>query len=133
MSEEKKDQKELVKQSEDSTSPAEQFVMNVFQSDAVQAKVREHLQVAIRNEMSRMTDVLRDAVRDWVKAERTKHDPVNDSQTRMANDQKLEEFHNENRQLTDDNKKLKRMMQLKEKENAIMQASMKILMKKKGK
>ncbi|MDT8445707.1 MAG: hypothetical protein RRB13_02265 [bacterium] len=99
---------------------AEQFILEVFHQDSVQERLRAQLQKVVKTELNKMSDLLREAIRDWVQKEKSKHNPEEEHQKMVLLEEKLENFEANSKQLEEENARIKRQVELKEHENKIM-------------
>ena len=78
------------------------------------------MQAVVRTELNKMSDLLREAIRDWVSKEKSKHSPEEDHQKTILLEEKLENFELSNRKLADENQRLLRETKLREIENRMI-------------
>lgn len=102
------------------THQAEQFILEVFHQDSVQERLRGQLQKVVKDELNKMSDLLREAIRDWVQKEKAKHNPEEEHHKMVLLEEKLENFEANAKALEEENSQMKRRMELKEHENKIM-------------
>ena len=102
----------------------ELYILNSLQDDAIQERIKTLLQEVMRDELSKMSVVLREAVRNWVFKEKQKYHLEPEQQPQEVTD-KLEKTESDRRELEAENQKLKRALELKEHENKIMLSAIK--------
>jgi len=95
--------------------------------EVVQERIRGLLQDIMKKELSMMSNVLREAIRNWIFKEKQKYNLAPQSPQPQVLTEKLEKVESDYRQLEDENKRLKREMELKEHENKIMLSAIKKL------
>ncbi|OGG96284.1 MAG: hypothetical protein A2527_02195 [Candidatus Lambdaproteobacteria bacterium RIFOXYD2_FULL_50_16] len=106
----------------------EDYILEVFYQDQVQERIKSQLQKVIKEELLKMSDLLREAVRDWVEKEKAKSNPEEERQKQILLSEKLENFEVNNKKLEEENRALKRRMELKEHENQMMMRGIKKFM-----
>jgi len=99
---------------------AEQFILDIFHQEPTQERLRSQMQQVVRTELGKMSELLKDAIGDWVAKEKSKHDPQIDRQKTILLEEKVENFEINNRRLTDENSKLIRTTKLRAIENRII-------------
>ena len=95
--------------------------------EVVQERIRNLLQDIMKKELSMMSNVLREAIRNWIFKEKQKYNLVPQSPQPHVITEKIEKSESDYRQLEDENKRLKRELELKEHENRIMLSAIKKL------
>ncbi len=95
--------------------------------EVFQARIRGLLQDIMKKELAKMSNVLREAIRNWIFKEKQKYRLVPQRGQPQALAEKLEKYETDYRQLEDENKRLRREMELKEHENRIMLSAFKKL------
>jgi len=102
------------------TRQAEEFILDIFHQEPTQERLRSQMEQVVRTELSKMSDLLRDAIRDWVLKEKSRHDPQVDRQKTILLEEKIESFEISNRKLSEENKRLERVTKLREIENRMI-------------
>jgi hypothetical protein len=95
--------------------------------EVVQERIRGLLQDIMKKELSMMSNVLREAIRNWIFKEKQKYNLAPQSPQPQLLTEKLEQVESDYRQLENENKRLKREMELKAHENKIMLSAIKKL------
>lgn len=104
----------------------EKYIGQLLQADEIQARIRFLLQSAIRDELSRLSIVLKDAIREWIAREKEKFE--------LEKGKRLPEgkgANNENQKISElqlEVDKLKRQLELKNHENQIVTSALKKMM-----
>jgi len=111
----------------------ENTILALFENDSVKEKIRTHLRNIIGGELSKMSNLLRDATRDWIAKEKKKYQAEIDQLKEKLVNEKLLEFQNQNQKLEVDKKNLERKLELKDHENNLIFESLKEMMHKKNK
>jgi hypothetical protein len=105
----------------------EAHIIKSLGDEVIQARIRGLLQDIMKKELAKMSNMLREAIRNWIFKEKQKYNLApQDLQPQMLAD-KLEKVETDYRQLEGENKRLKREMELKEHENRIMVSAFKKL------
>ena len=98
----------------------------IFEDEQISERIKAQMQVVIREELSKMSTTLRDAIRDWVIREKEKARMApQDGQVKLL-DRKVEE-------LTEENSKLSRQVELQQHENKMIMQGLNQLLKKRKK
>ncbi len=102
-------------------------IISSLGDEVVQERIRVLLKDIMKKELSTMSNVLREAIRNWIFKEKQKYNLAPQSLQPQALAEKLEKYESDFRRLEDENKRLKREMELKEHENRIMLSAIKKL------
>ncbi len=105
----------------------EAYIIKSIGDEVIQERIRAHLQDIMGKELTKMSIVLREAIRNWIFKEKQKYNLAPKGLLPQALTDKLEKSEAENRQLEEENRKLKREMELKDHENKIMLSAIKKL------
>lgn len=113
--------KEQLEQSEPpAVNEAEEYILEVFHLDSTQERIKQLMKDTVRKELSGMSDLLRHAIRDWVKKEKAKFHSDEEEQKKVLLLEQLESYELNNKRLEAENKLMKRKLELKEHENKVM-------------
>ncbi len=104
----------------------EAYIMNSLEDEVIQDRIRGFLQDIMREELSKLSMVLRESIRNWVFKEKQKYHLAPGNQSQEATN-KLEQVEAVKRKIEEENQKLKREIELKEHENKIMLTALKNL------
>lgn len=109
-----------------SSEELEYRLISSLEDQVIQERIKAMLQKTVREELSKMSVVLREAVRNWVFKEKQKYNltPVNQA---PDNPQQREQVEQNQKRLEEENLKLKRALELKEHENKIIMSALKKL------
>lgn len=99
-------------------------IINSLEDHDLQEKIKVLLQEVMRDELSKMSVVLREAVRNWVFREKQKYHLTQDTSQEDA-EKELKRIEADRKQLEKENQKLKRDLELKDHENKIMLSAIK--------
>lgn len=111
-------------------SSMDEQILDLFQGSDSSDNIKEQLQEIVREELSKMSSLLRDAIRAWLLKERGRYARLYQQGDVKLLEENLEEYKAKNEELEEENKKLKRAMELKEHENAMMLKGLQQLMSK---
>ncbi len=104
----------------------ETYIINSLEDETIQNRIKGLLQEIMRDELSKMSVVLREAIRNWIFREKQKYHLAPDSDQQEATD-KLKQAEADNKQLEEEKKQLQRELELKEHENKIILSAIKRL------
>lgn len=110
---------------------AEQYILTVFNQEEVQDRLRAQMQKVVKDELARMSGLLKEAIRDWVVKEKARHNPEEERQKVLLLQERLENFEANAKLLEEQNAKIQRQLALKEQENKLMLAGLQRMMGKK--
>lgn len=107
-------------------SDLEMLIANGLEDESLKLRIRELLQEILREELSKMSTILREALRNWVFKEKKKYhlSPEGKSPDQAA---EFDRSRTDLKQLEEENEKLKRALELKDHENKIMISAIKKL------
>jgi len=104
----------------------EVYILNSLEDEVIQDRIRGFLQDIMREELSKLSMVLRESIRNWVFKEKQKYHLAPGIQSQEVTD-KLEQVKADKRKVEEENQKLKREIELKEHENKIILSALKTL------
>ncbi|OGG99609.1 MAG: hypothetical protein A2600_09020 [Candidatus Lambdaproteobacteria bacterium RIFOXYD1_FULL_56_27] len=119
------------KPDEGNQDKAEQYILTVFNQEGVQERLRAQMQKVVKDELARMSGLLKEAIRDWVIKEKARHNPEEERQKVLLLEERLENFEANAKQLEAENLKIQRQLELKEQENKMMLAGLQKMMGRK--
>ncbi len=96
---------------------------DLFADEKIQNQIQRHLKDVLQDELSKMSILMRKAIREWIQKEKQRFNQGGDNQT-LQLEEKLESVQQQNTALEEENKKLKRQLELKAHENAIVMTGM---------
>ncbi|MCP4756590.1 MAG: hypothetical protein GY866_37485 [Proteobacteria bacterium] len=111
----------------------EDYLTKSLYEENVQRRIKQQLQNILREELSKMSLLLKNALRDWIFKEKQKADLDSKQQQKSPTTEKLVEYQKKNKELENENERLKRQMKLKEHENQIVLEGLKKMMESKKK
>lgn len=118
-------------------SEAEEYILEVFHDPTTQERIKQQMRQALQKELAGMSELLREAIQNWVKKEKGKAQQegpaINElkEQEQVLLLEKLESFEVYNKRLEAENKIITRKLELKEHENKIMTMGVQKMMKSK--
>ncbi len=116
-----------------SVDKLEEYIIKGFYEEKVQQRIREHLKKIIGEELSKISQLLRHSLREWVFKEKQKNNLDFEAEKRKLLTEKLEDYRKKNQDLENQNLALKRRLKLKEHENQIVLESLKKTMDRRTK
>ena len=103
-------------------------LLEVFFAEEFQNKIKDQLREAVQSELAGMSQLLREAIRNWVEKNKQNAGPSPEKQKILLMEFELETASQEQRKLAMENQAIKRRLQLYEHEAKLMQAGMQLLL-----
>ena len=106
-------------------------VLEVFFNDSFQERIKEQMRSTIKRELTQMSDVLRESIRNWVQREKQKFDFEAATQKQIEMQEQIEKLEQQARALNMDQDTARRQMELKTHENKMLLQGIEKLLKNK--